>query len=522
MTDEKKLSHYSKTVLIFMIVGSLLILSFNFYNYYKVTKNSPSDMWSKETTLGVTVPENIAKVLKEDDRILVTYQGKKDFVISQCDIYGKKIKDFHYAYDSSFIRNLMFFKKGSSYFLTYNYDNINDGKLEAIELNSDLKEVGRTQYTDVTGAYQINSRFVLFYHSGIMSCYDLINNTETSAPADNATSISGAQCGDNILITYLNNNDVDGLVIKDGKASDILSLAPHTSTPTISYGDLTASGDADNCFILYKKYIRGSYAASECVIYDFNTDEFAQKNFFCDDIADIKGCYSPDGAIFYGTMDRQLFTKHVQGDIVSFTLDDTRHMSDVNVATRQRSSDLNSYADGEYLVYTDYYHDNYRVNITSSNKDYIKASSGFKKVDATSALSYTLESLFNGLAYMVVIGSCWVIPSICFSGIGSVVIYRFNEKYYKFLYFATGIIDLTIKYYFLRKLTFYQCGVLYCPFLTKPSTILIISVASLVITSIIHYANFNNNKDHFLVTKLDIPIILDSILSLILFIPIMP
>ena len=504
-----------------MIVGSLLILLFNFHNYYNVTKNPPSDMWSKETTLGVTVPENIAKVLKEDDRILVAYQGTKDFVISQCDIYGEKIKDFHYSYDSSFIRNLMFFKKGSSYFLTYNYDNINDGKLEAIELNSDLKEINRKQYTDVPGAFQINSRYVLFYHSGIMSCYDLANDTETSVPADNASFITGAQCGDNVLITYFNNNSVEGLVIKDGQASDILPLSPHTNTPSISYGDLTASGDSNNCFILYKKYRRGDYVSSQCLIYDFNTDKFVQKNFPCDDIADIKGCYSPDGARFYGTMDRQLLNKHVQGDVVSFTLND-HYVQDITIATRQRSSDLNSYGDGEYLVYTDYYHDHYRINITSSNKDYIKENSGFKKVDAISALSYTLESFFSGMAYMIVIGACWVIPSICFSGIGSVVIYRFNEKYYKFLYIAIAIINLLIKYYFLTKLTFYECGILYCPLLTKPSTILILSTASLIITNIIHYTNFNNKKDHLLVTKLNIPIILDSVLSCILFVPIMP
>ena len=218
--------------------------------------------------------------------------------------------------------------------------------------------------------------------------------------------------------------------------------------------------------------------------------------------------------------------KLLDGSVLSskylINIDNEEDVQDITIATRQRSSDLNSYGDGEYLVYTDYYHDHYRINITSSNKDYIKENSGFKKVDAISALSYTLESFFSGMAYMIVIGACWVIPSICFSGIGSVVIYRFNEKYYKFLYIAIAIINLLIKYYFLTKLTFYECGILYCPLLTKPSTILILSTASLIITNIIHYTNFNNKKDHLLVTKLNIPIILDSVLSCILFVPIMP
>lgn len=521
MSDKIKLSHYTKTIITFMIISLLLILSFNCYNYYQITKNPPSDMWSKETTIGIANSDNIPKIIKEDDRILVAYQGTNDFVISVCDISGNKISDSHYSYNSSYINNLMFFKKGSSYFLTYNYDNVESGNLEAIELNSQMDEINRSQYTDVKQCFQINSRYIIFYHSGIMSCYDLIEDTETSTSVENSSYIAAAQCGNSVFITYFNFSSVEGLIMKDGVFSDIMDLAPHIYSTGITYSDLTISGDSDNCYILYTKYRHQEPIGSKCIVYDFNTNSFKENPFSHEEVSNIRGCYSSTNARFYGSMERELINRHFQSDLVSFTLNNNQ-MEDITLATRQRSNDLNEYGDDEYLVYLDYNNGSYRVNITSTNNKFINANSGFKKIDIINAISYTLETIFTGFAYTLVIGSCWVIPSVCAASIGSMLIYKLKDKYRNLLFVTIPIITLCLKYYMITAITYYGCSNGYCTIITKPSSILLISALYLVITNMVHYINFNNRKDHFLVTKISIPIILDCIISCILFMPIMP
>ena len=507
---------------IFIIIVCGIIFAFNLRNYYSITKLPPSDMWSKELKIGKCDSDIVPKIIEDKDNILVAYKHDKKIIVNKRQLNGNNLYSKEYPCDVSDVKNLMLLKKSDNYYVIYNYGNYEEGNLQVIALDTDLNEIERTDYTNVFQTYQINSTNAVFYHSGTVSYYDTENDIKTNTSVDNVTSLSGAKCGDKIMISYFTESEescnVEGFTVDNGTASEPLIISNHGNFGILKYTNLVSSGDKDYCYIVYFQILKDVKLQKRIICYNLNENTFSEEEL-CMPTATIVGGYSPDSSSFYCTEDILLTGKSIQSDLVYFSMKDGKPAESA-WATRLREGEFNYCSEGDYLCYLSFHNGNCNLYVTSTNESFKNMNNGFKTVDLTSMANLTVEVTLTGFCYLLVLGVFWIMPSMCFASVGSLITYDLKEKYKLIFYIFIAVITLVFKLYFLNKAIYYGDTSGYPAFLSNPLLVFTICSALTAITFLLQYITFNDRKDYLMVGKVSAPIFIDALFTCMIFIPI--
>lgn len=510
----------------FIVIALVIIFIFNFMNYYSLVERQPSDLWCKELKLGEGDPQIAPKIITEEDKVIALYGNEGKFIIKEYDLKGKELKSSEVPFDGEVIRKLCFLKDGDNYHIVYSHDNIEEKNMNYITLNSDLKETKREAFTGITDFFQYDSSNFLEYHGGKITWHDLRNQKTTKIPVDNVQYVLGATCGKKFFISYVQDWNIYGIVIdENGAMSETKTLCTQNETRLVTYESFIISGSEKNCYVAYDIMLKGAYADTRFLSYNFEKDRIRDGYFMVPGyekmVYNYTGCNTNDGPRFFGSVQRLYIGKDVQTDILSFSMDE-EECTEPKFASRMEDPSFSPYGEGDYMVFLNYNGSTYDVNLTSTNEAFRNAGKGIRLYDIKSSLSHTVSGFGTGISYMFVLGIYWVIPTLVVTSIGALYVCCKSYKAKTIFYAIASAVTLFFKLYFL-KLAIYNGGAPgYPDLLSKNYMVFLVCMILTVLTYVINYVSYNESRDYVMMEKISCPLFLDSLFTCLVFLPVVP
>lgn len=507
------------------IVMALFILAMNFRSIYSLKKLPPSEKWGKEVKIGTATANNNPKLIVEDDRVLTLYDDDEEGIatMSVLTLDGKVTKSVNYNINKDFPHNMMLVNSEDGYNIIYSYGNKSAGKYEIISVDRDLNEVDRKNEEGIETAYQIDNENILLGGSGKLT----LSNTATGKATEiedgyYENMISGAKCGDTIVVAYMDKtNALKAVEVKDNKCSEAVLLKQFGSSDSINYGNGVGSGSKDKASFIVDQYVKGELNTSITLTYDLNTKEITNGKVESDEygnISKITRGISSDNNVFFGTVSRNLVGKKNQSDIVEFSVDGDG-ISKVEMVSRVKELCISAYGDDGYAIYLSYNKGKYDVNITSSNEIFNTANNGNRIDEATESFMYVAEDFMMSMAYLIILGIQWLIPSIGVAAVVSLFEYKFRDDKKYIMYLILMVITFILK-------SFIILNTHLCPYMN--SYFQVSSAGRLIICALISGLIFGNGlsvykeelNDSF-IAKFTMDMFIDAALTCMVFVPLM-
>lgn len=507
-----------------IIVVFLAIVVGSYYNNYNLLKQPPSKEWSKEVKVGSGKGKNSPVIIKEKNRLLIAYEDTKKIKICETDLNGKEIRTIEYDVEEELLKNIIFTKNSSGYTLMYNSSKSGEPYSESIILDKDLSQIRNDKEGGVLLTEQIDNENIILSFKDKIQVINTVSNEILEVPAKDITMITASKNKNGFLICYLEDDQLfKGFTVKDGKASEPFLIKNIVKTEKITYGAMSLSSDDKTGYILIEQYVKNEYSSTQVIQFPMAGGEGKVSTLSVGNsqyIVNTKGTYSESGAKFYGTMGVAFGKKEIQKAIVSFEIRDGE-VSNVEKLTRLRELCIHPYSDeGDYVTFLSFKEEGkYNINITSRNDEFKNVNNGPRGDEKVRSLGYVVEGFMFSIAYIIIIGFRWIVPVLVIVGIVTFMDYKFDEKKKKYMYIILAAIAIIMKTLTINKVFYNQYSYM-LP--TTLAPVIVGIIISLIIGLIVYgygYMVYTDDLDGIFLGKFSIFILIDALLTLMVFVP---
>ncbi|MFR1710358.1 MAG: hypothetical protein ACLSV2_15845 [Clostridium sp.] len=515
-----------KKILLFclIIITGILILVGSYKYNYSLEIQPPSEIWSKEVSVGTAITKNTPVVLNEDNRILVAYENNKNLNISETDIMGKLIQIKEYKIDEELMNDVLFTKSSDGYILMINSVEVGDGYLLKIYLDKDLNEVNREKINGVKVTCQLDNNTIIAAYSDKIEIINMLENSIVSVSANNTNMISSSKDKDGFLIGYMEDDSlIKAFTFKEGIASEPIEVKKMTKSSKFVYKGMATSSDGENGYIIFEQYVKGELQS--CRSFEFpigggvvkeGKPQDNQGNYLINSI----GIYSNEnGGRFYTIVDNAYGRKEARRGIASLILKDGK-INKVEPVTRTRGLCINPYINGEYIAYLSFKEkDVYDVVISSTNDEFKAVNNLPRESEKKSALTYTIEGVMNSFSYIIVVGFPWIAVGLVLSGIVTFLDYKFSNKQKTIAYLITAVVTTCAKIFIIIRMFYIK----YIYMLPKGIYPIYVGVIICIVIAIISYSygylKYTSEFEGIFISKFALSLLIDTLLTLMIYAP---
>lgn len=500
----------------------LVILGFHYAYNFNILKEPPSSLWSKEVKVGQGKMNTNSVLIKEENRLLVGYLDGKKLRISVSDLQGKVKEEKEYPIDEDFIKNIVFLKTKDGYTLGYNSTDNGTGYMDKLILDKDLTLMKKDKLEKVREIYQISNNNYLIAFEDRISIIDE-KAQEMSVPAKDIGMITGSKTKTGFLVCYLEGKDTFKFTtVENGKVAEPKTAISLNKADSVSYNKISCSTDGVNGYILLEEAVKGEFSGSKGIEFKLDGSDSKFKQVYVnesDAIYDNVGMYSEDGGKFYGTSTRPVGRKSSEPAIVSFTFKDGA-TKDVEYVSRLRELTLYPYVEDDYVSFISFSKNGiFDVNIASTSDKFKEVNNGTRETERTGALWLTLEGLLYSISFIFVYGLRWIFPIGIVAGVYSFFDYSYSEKRKLRGFLMLSAFGIILKTSSILKISYTDyIASLPEPLAYKGVGILICAIIG-ILSYVFGYLLFKRDTEEMIIIKFSIALIIDTILTLAVFVP---
>lgn len=507
-----------------IIMVFLIILVGNYFNNYNLLKNPPSKEWSKEVQIGSGNGKNSPVIIEEENRLLIAYGDTKKLKICETDLNGKEIRTIDYDIEEELLKNLIFTKSNNGYALMYNSSKAGEPYSESITLDKDLNLIKHDKKDGVLLTEQIDNENIVLSFKDKVQVINTVSNEKVEVPAKDIKMITASKNKNGFLICYLEGEQLfKGFTVKDGKASETFLIKEIIKPDKITYGAMSSSSDDKTGYILIEQYVRNEYSLTQAIQFPIIGGEGQVSTLSVDNsqyIVNTKGAYSESGAKFYATMGVAFGKKETHKAIVSFEIKDG-DVSNIERLTRLRELCIHPYSDGgDYVTFLSFEKEGeYNINLASRNDEFKNVNNGPRGDEKVRSLGYVVEGFMFSIAYIIIIGFRWIVPILVIAGIVTFMDYKFDEQKKKYMYIILATIAVIMKTLTINKVFYAQYSDM-LPTILAP--VIVGIIISLIIGLVVYgygYMVYTDDFEGIFLGKFSIFILVDALLTLMVFVP---
>lgn len=508
----------------FIIITCILILVGSYKYNYSLAIQPPSEIWSKEVSVGTAITKNDPVILNEDNRILVAYENNKNLNVSETDIMGKLIQIKEYKIDEELINDVLLTKSSEGYVLMLNSVEGGDGYLLKLYLDKDLNEVNREKINGIKATCQLDDNSIVAAYSDKIEIINMLDNSIVSVSSNNTNMISASKNKDGFLIGYMEDDSlIKAFTFKEGIASEPIEVKEVFKSPKFTYKGMATSSDGENGYIIFEQYVKGELHSCRSLEFPIGggtvkegKPQDNQGNYLVNSI----GIYSNEnGGIFYTIVDNAYGKKETRRGIASLILKDGK-INNVEPVTRTKGLCINPYINGDYIAYLSFREENvYDVVISSTNDEFKAVNNLPREVEKKSALTYTIEGIMNSLSYIIVVGFPWIAVGLVLSGIVTFLDYKFSNKQKKIAYLITAALTTCAKIFIIIRMFYVK----YIYMLPKGISPIYVGIILCIVIAIISYSygylKYTSEFEGIFISKFALSLLIDAVLTLMIYAP---
>ncbi|MBS5824132.1 MAG: hypothetical protein KID00_09785 [Clostridium argentinense] len=509
-----------------IIIGVILIsiLIFNYTINVNIYKKPPSDMWSKEVKIGKGKIRNNPVIINDGDKIIVGYDNENKLCLVETDKIGKKLRENSYEVDEDFIMDTTLVKSKDGYLFNFRSTEKSIGYIGTLVLDKDLNKIDERKITNVNAMHQLEDNLLLISYNDRLELVNTETSYKTSIDIEKLNMISAVKSKDGYLVTLLQDErNFKAIYIKDNKFSEIRDVITIERRDGLTYTNLACSQDDKYGYILLEQRYKSEFMGTRIIQFDLNGDEVNLKELKVNNskyVYDNIGIYSEEGARFLATTERIFGTKDIQENIVDYTIKDGEVKS-FNYATRLRNLCVYPYVNDEMMAFISFAEDGkYNVNLASMNDEFKKVNNVSRTSEYTTAFIVMLQGVLYAVAYIFVYGLRWILPSLVLVGLISFFDYSISASKRLKLFMVNGIISTIMKTTNIVSVVYTKYDYAVPDIIASKFIGIVICIIISLFSYVLGYEIYKKDLDNVTMIPFSISLLIDTVLTLLIFVPI--
>ena len=512
----------------FIMILSFMFIAISIFQYslnYKKRIKPPSSTWSKEILISSGAITTTPSILKFNGNLLVAHNDNSTIKLLYLDTLGREKGTKIFPAKTTLPTNIEIFTDDEFIYLSWFKSDAKSKSLNTLKLDKSLNLIEEYEESNIKERIKLEDHVMVVSYENMIKIIDLKSKKNTIIKTQFAPSyIAGTKLNNQYIISYMEGTQgVNYFYVKDGLASDIKLAGKVVEWSRVHYTSSALSTDGKNAYMLLEYKYLSEFTGQKLLTFSLDKEEYLVADYTekvnGGPFSNAISFKSNNAAKFLISGGRVYERKEFYTNILEITVDG-KTVSNIIPLSRSRHTSMYPAVYGDTVIFCDFINSN-KLNLymTSSREDFKTANNFNRKSEAILALSDTFQSWMFSLVYIIVYGSLWLLPSICIASIASILEYKFTEKNRKLLFIFVYSLIILIKCYFIYNISFKK----YAFFLPKFMTVNIGFVLTIMVSvpcCIYAYKKYAENLQHNVIAlSLSMPLIIDSLLTLYIFVP---
>lgn len=502
----------------------VLILAFQFKLSYDLETQPPSKEWSKELLISHGNVRAYPKIIRINNNSLIAHDDGDKVKVMLIDEMGNKLKEASLNADDAMVRDLNLLYDGKNIYADWIITKDGNKILNTVVLDSNLNEIKREQKAGVDQAVQIEDNVLLTLSGNKIQFLDITKDKSLTIDGTSVSGyLSGTKTKDGYLVVFMDKEQTfKFFTVKDGRASDIKQAGIMHKNNFDTFDKTALAADGSKGYILVEVKNKGEFGAVKCLAFNLDGNSYEIKDL---KVGSIRYLYNPitvsskDEARFTACSERKFGKKNEQYDVVDFSIKDGKVVRS-SFVSRTRATTLFPAASIGNAVFCDYMGENsFNIYMSSQNKQFMDKINGVKKFEIKNVVGQTINGLINSILYVFIIGSRWVLIGGVLIAVFTFMSYSLSPKKKKIYFLIVYGLTEAIKLYIMSDLFYKQ----YAGILTGVLSSVLIGLAIMLILGVITmfygYNEYKDNIDAMPVISYTKALAVDTVLTLMIFVP---
>lgn len=515
---------YKKVFSILLAVFFIAIAGFHFTLNFSKRAEPPSYKWAKEVLISSGNLQSNPSLIKFKDNYIVVHSDSDKIKVISIDNNGKKLKEKTLNVNAPEPLSTSVVTDGKEIIVYWTI--IEEGKRNVYSQRLD-ERLNALQQSRIDGTMEIASigdNISAFSYIDKVIVEDFNTGKSFSVQANEPQLISGAKNKNSYVLSFKEKGGkVKYFDITNDKVSKVKTAGEVPEVTSIVYTGASLTVDEDFAYLMIEYRNKGEFGETKLMRFSLKEEG----NFELDDFKVNNSKVGLSNVVTYANKEGEakfLAIKSVPYDkkdsyknIVEYNF--TNPTGFVNVS---RTKELSMYpaAVDDVAVFCDVVgKDKFNVYMTSSSEQFIKTHNNLRNSEIKLALMDTISGILFSFAYILPYGALWVLPSI-----GVIFLYSIFEFKLSPIKKKRGFAIVYIAYFIFKvagvKLISFERFAHYLPEFMTFGLSFVISLIISLLCGVYAYLKYSSGiEDNVGATSLFIPIVWDTVLSLMFVVP---
>jgi hypothetical protein len=516
----------NKKVFTILLAGFFCVIAiFHFQINLNKRSQAPSKEWSKEVLISSGNVFGNPSLLKFKDNYIVAHGDGKNIKVIEVDKMGKKLNEKYFSARGVEPRSTSVLTDGKNLYIYWIVSESGTKSVCSIKLDDKFNMIEETNISGINEIVSVGNSMLAVNYGNKIEVTDLTAGKKYSMPANEAEFLNSAKNKTSYIVSFKDKNgEIKFFTIKDGSPSEVKTVVQLGDVTSIIYVNSALTADDTYAYLLMEYRNKGEFGGTKEIKFSLTGQDKAAINEFKVDkgriyISDITSYYEEGAAKFLARTTMPYDKKRQYDNIVEYDMTKRGNFTQVS-----RTKELSMYPAGaeKTVLFCDFIEkDNINVFIASKNEQFIEAHGGQRYSEIKLAIIDTISGILFSFVYIIPYGALWVVPIIGVISVYSIVEFKITSKkkriYFALIYFSFFI----FKMLGIRFVSFKRFGY-YLPEFMSIGLSVFISLLISLLCGIYAYSKYSKGIEHNMgATDLFMPVVYDTILTLMVFVPFM-
>lgn len=508
------------TLIIICFIG---IFAFHFTINFNKRSEPPSSDWSKEVWISSGNVGSNPALIKLNNNFILTYSDGNNIKILSIDNLGNKLNEkvFNSKGIDPYSTNVV--TDGKNLYLYWLISENGKKIVYSIKLDDKFNQLEEDQINGADSVIQIGSSVIVIDYADRVETRDYSINKSSVIPAQEPGFLSGTKYKEGYLISFRQKNgQLKYFELKNGAALNAKSAGSAEETSSNVFISSALVTDESYGYILMEYRSKGEFGGTKQIKFQigeegkFEIDDF-KVNKEKVNISNIISYNSNSSAKFLAKKYESYDKKNTYENIVEY---DMKNQGKFIPVSRTKEVSMFPAVYENTVVFCDTLgSDNFNIYMTSKDEAFIKAHNNIRMSEIKLASIDTISGVMFSLAYILLYGLLWVIPTLGIVSLYSIIEYKQNARKKKISFALIYAASFGIKAMSIHAISYIRFGYYLPPFMTFGLTLVLSAIISLI-CGIYAYKQYSNGiEDNIGAMTMLPPVVYDAVLTLMLLVP---